>query len=60
MACLLAGQNQPDEALASLRQALALDETGTSLNNAKTDPDFDPIRADLRFQALLASFSNDR
>jgi tetratricopeptide (TPR) repeat protein len=59
LACLLATQNRTAEAVTSLQRALAADETGAKLNNAQTDPDFDPIRADPRFQALLAEFEND-
>jgi tetratricopeptide (TPR) repeat protein len=59
LACLLATQNRTTEAVTSLQQALAVDKSGARLNDAQTDPDFDPIRADPRFQALLTQFEND-
>ncbi|HEY2481364.1 MAG TPA: TIR domain-containing protein [Caulobacteraceae bacterium] len=43
-----------DGALELLGVALANDPGGDNLRNAKTDPDFEPIRADPRFQALIA------
>jgi tetratricopeptide (TPR) repeat protein len=57
MACLLAGQGRYDEALAGLRQSLTLDQAKSHITNAQTDPDFEPLRDDPRFQALIAEFS---
>jgi adenylate cyclase len=43
-----------DRALALLEGALASDPAGTIITAARTDPDFDPLRGDPRFQALMA------
>jgi adenylate cyclase len=43
-----------DTALEHLAHALTNDPVGDNLNSAKDDPDFDPIRGDPRFQALIA------
>jgi adenylate cyclase len=45
---------EADGALELLGVALANDPAGDNLRLAKTDPDFEPIRADPRFQALIA------
>ncbi|MCB0225609.1 MAG: tetratricopeptide repeat protein, partial [Anaerolineae bacterium] len=55
MACLLAGRREVTEALTCLQQAL---ETGIDVGQAQTDPDFEPIRADERFQILIKQFSS--
>jgi tetratricopeptide (TPR) repeat protein len=54
-ACLSALLNQSDDALIYLRKAMEL-EGGNKYNEmAKTDADFDSIRHDLRFQALISA-----
>jgi len=55
LACLYALQNHTDTALDCLARAVALDERNR--NDARTDPDFDPIRADPRFVALVGDAS---
>jgi tetratricopeptide (TPR) repeat protein len=52
-ACTYALINEADKAIADLRKAIALDPT--LRNEAETDPEFDAIRNDDRFQQLLAS-----
>jgi len=53
MACVYSLMNKPDEALKWLREAIELDEKFRDM--AKTDPDFDNIRDDPRFRALVYS-----
>ena len=54
-ACSLASLlNAPDAALDMLAPALELDG-GNNLGSAKTDPDFDSLRGDPRFQAMIAA-----
>ena len=53
-ACAYALQSDIEAALPPLRRALELDPD--ILNDIPTDTDFDPIRDDSRFQALLAEF----
>jgi adenylate cyclase len=43
-----------DGALELLGVALANDPVSDSLRIARNDPDFDPIRGDSRFQAMMA------
>ncbi len=50
-ACTYALQNQVELAIENLQQAINLD--AENRNMAKTDSDFDSIRSDPRFQALL-------
>jgi len=51
-ACYYAVQNQIDEAITNLQKAIEIDSE-EYLNRAKTDSDFDNIRHDRRFQALI-------
>jgi adenylate cyclase len=51
---LIAHLNDADAAMAMLGQVLAQDH-GAMVRNAKTDPDFDALRDDPRFQAMLAA-----
>jgi adenylate cyclase len=51
---LIAYLNDADAALEMLGPVLEQD-TGTSVSNAKTDPDLDALRGDRRFQAMLAA-----
>jgi tetratricopeptide (TPR) repeat protein len=55
-ACAYARQQNVEAALPPLRRALELDPRET-LNSIPGDSDFDAIRPDPRFQALLAEFS---
>lgn len=53
-------QGQLDQALPALRQTFELDQATGSLDHvtlARTDTDFDPIRSEPAFQALLDEFS---
>ncbi|MGF1516440.1 MAG: tetratricopeptide repeat protein [Nodosilinea sp.] len=51
-ACCYGLQGYADNAIQAWQAAIALDSKYR--NMAKTDADFDPIRTDERFQALLA------
>jgi len=51
---LIAHLNDADAALEMLGPALAQD-AGMNVRIAKTDPDFDALRDDPRFQAMLAA-----
>jgi len=54
-ACTLCTHLQdPDGAIELLKSVLTRDPGGSNLEQARTDPDFDPIRQDPRFQALMA------
>jgi adenylate cyclase len=54
-ACTLCAHLQdPDGAIELLTSVLTKDPGGVNLEQARTDPDFDPIRQDPRFQALMA------
>ena len=55
LACLYALQNDNDDALDWLAKTIALDQHHR--DKARTDPDFDPIRADPRFVALMSDAS---
>jgi tetratricopeptide (TPR) repeat protein len=57
LACLLATQKQPDQALAYLQQAIEI-EPGLVIENAQVDPDLSTLQADPRFQALILKRSN--
>ena len=53
-------QGQLDQALPVLRQAFELDQAAGSTEHvtlARTDTDFDPVRTESAFQALLAEFN---
>jgi tetratricopeptide (TPR) repeat protein len=52
LACYLSLAGRRDDAIAYLSQALAMDEHYRSL--LEREPDFDPIRSDPQFQALLS------
>jgi adenylate cyclase len=52
-ACALVGLKDPDGALAMLRPALEQDPGGL-LRDIGNDPDFDAVRGDPRFQAMIA------
>lgn len=51
-ACCYAIQGDVEGAIESLQQAIGQNQT-TYLNLAQTDPDFDPIRQDPRFQRII-------
>ncbi len=51
-ACCYAVQNQIDEAIPNLQKSIEIDGE-EYLNRAKTDSDFDNIRHEPRFQALI-------
>jgi tetratricopeptide (TPR) repeat protein len=51
VACAESLAGQPDEAIAHLRRAIELDDTGRAW--AKQDSDFDAVRDDPRFQELV-------
>jgi tetratricopeptide (TPR) repeat protein len=55
LACLFALQADSDTSLDWLAKAITLDESNR--NYARTDPDFDPIRADPRLVALVGDAS---
>ena len=61
-ACSYSIQGQVAPAVRSLRQALELDQANGSTENrddAQTDSDFDPIRTEPEFVALLEQFGDD-
>lgn len=51
-ACCYALKGQVEEAIANLQRAIELDENYREM--AKTDSDFDAIREEARFQALIS------
>jgi tetratricopeptide (TPR) repeat protein len=53
-ACFHALSHQLEDALTSLQKALELDDTDKHIELAKTDTDFDSIRNNPQFQALIA------
>ncbi|PZV07608.1 MAG: hypothetical protein DCF32_06940 [Leptolyngbya sp.] len=50
-ACCYAIQSDVDNAISCLQSAIALDSRYRTM--AKTDTDFDPVRADEQFQSLV-------
>lgn len=54
LACLSLSQKKPDDALALLDKAFALDASFSVF--AQTDPDLKPLRRDARFQRLIARY----
>ncbi|NES85713.1 MAG: tetratricopeptide repeat protein, partial [Moorea sp. SIO2B7] len=57
-ACSYALSNQIDLAIDNLQQAINLNAKYQEM--AKTDTDFDNIRSDYRFQALLGKLKSDK